>query len=84
MITRRTAAAAAVTAVTAAGLLLASASTGTAQDMPNRGMAPVPGMAQMHQQMNGQELGMQRMHELHVEHNPGMARLPQLMSDGPR
>ena len=72
MNTRRTAttAATALAALTTGGLLLAFAATASAQDRPDRSTAPVPGMAQMHQQM--------------TEQDPGMARMHQLVTDGPR
>lgn len=86
MMTRRTvtAAATALAALTTGALFLASASTASAQDRPDRGTAPVPGMARMHQQMTEQDPGMARMHELHAAQNPGMARMHQLMTDGSR
>ena len=83
MTARRTAATA-LAAFAAGAVLLASAGTAAAQDRPDHGSTPVPGMARMHQQMTQQNPGMDRMHELYVEQNPGMARMHQLMTDGPR
>lgn len=83
MTARRTAATA-LAALTAGAVLLASAGTAAAQDRPDRGTAPLPGTAGMHQQMNGPGQGMARMHQRHVEQNPGMARMHQQMTDGPR
>ena len=86
MSTRRTAttAATALAALTAGGLLLASAATVSAQDRPDRAPTPVPGMSRMHQQMTEQDPGMTQMHELRIEKDPGMTQMHELMTDGPQ
>lgn len=81
---RPTATATLLSALAAGGVLLASAGTAFAQDRTDRGSGPVPGMAEMHQEMTADNPGMARMHELMTEQNPGMARMHQLMTDGPR
>ena len=81
---RTTATVTLVATLAAGGVLLASAGTAFAQDRTDRAPGPVPGMAEMHQQMTEQNPGMARMHELHTDQNPGMARMHQLMTDGPR
>ncbi len=51
---RTTATAALLAALAAAGVLLTSAGTASAQDARHRAPRPVPGMAAMHQQMTAQ------------------------------
>lgn len=76
-----TTAALALAAMTVGGLLLATATTASAQD---RAPARVPGMERMHQQMTADDPGMERMRELYRGGNPGMDRMHALMTDGAR